>query len=236
MGVPAHSMASVQARALAHPELQPTILSTDPLVVQFDDFVGDAEAAAILAAGGALGYEPSEVLQKGLQGGAGGQMDWKRSLHRTSQSTFCPSAHGSPCFEALRPVLERAQAIVGLGAAHTELQMLQYDEGQYYKIHSDFLSGSEQLRQGPRALTLLIYLDEPQEGGETTFPELGVTVKAKRGRALLWPSGRDAEPLVKDLRTRHAALPVTRGGKHAVNVWYYQRDLREAHALGCSGG
>ena len=135
----------------------------------------------------------------------------------------------------MQPLLSRAEPIVGMGERHTEIQLLRYDEGQYYKSHSDFLGGSERFRAGPRALTLLVYLDEPLEGGETAFPELGLTVRPKRGRALLWPSALDADPLVKDARTRHQALPVRRGVKHAVNLWYYQRDMWEAAQLGCLG-
>jgi len=219
---------------MARAELKPSVLSKDPLVIMLDAFLETDEADAIAAAGAAKGFEPSEVLSAGLQGGAGGKMDYIRSRHRTSQSTFC--SRMDPCFRSVQVALSRAQELVGMSERHTEIQLLKYDEGQYYKSHSDFLGGSEQLRAGPRALTLLIYLDEPVEGGETAFPELGLSVKPKRGRALLWPSGRDDNPLVKDTRTRHMAQPVTRGGKHAVNVWYYQRDLWEAQELGCVGG
>lgn len=120
-------------------------------------------------------------------------------------------------------------------ASHTEVQLLRYDEGQYYKSHSDFLGGSETLRAGPRALTLFVYLDDVAEGGETHFPELGLSVQPKRGRGVLWPSVLDTAPLVKDTRTRHQGLPVRRGRKHAINVWYYQRNFWEARGLGCIG-
>ena len=85
-------------------------------------------------------------------------------------------------------------------------------------------------------LTLLCYLSDVDEGGETTFPALNLTVAPKAGRALLWANTLDATPLLKDNRTRHAALPVRAGVKYAANLWYYQRDLFEARRLGCVGG
>ena len=40
-------------------------------------------------------------------------------------------------------------------------------------------------------------------GGETNFPTLGIAVKPKKGRALLWPSTLDADPTEIDSRTMH---------------------------------
>lgn len=226
MGVPPGGMASIRAKALSLPLLEPSVLSEDPLILQFDNFIQPSEADAIMAAGAKMGYQPSEVLDKG-------HGDWKRSMHRTSSSTHCHASQ--PCWKVMEPLLTRAFPIVGMGERHAEVQLLEYAEGQYYKSHSDFLGGSENFMAGPRALTLLMYLDDPPEGGETAFPEIGLTVQAKRGRAILWPSALDQNPRVKDTRTKHQALPVLRGGKHAVNIWYYQRDFWEASSKGCMG-
>ena len=40
-------------------------------------------------------------------------------------------------------------------------------------------------------------------GGETNFPSLGIAVKPKKGRALLWPSTLDSDPSQIDARTMH---------------------------------
>lgn len=84
-------------------------------------------------------------------------------------------------------------------------------------------------------LTLFVYLDDVAEGGETHFPQLNLSVSPRAGRALLWSSTLDTQPLSKDERTTHAALTVRRGRKLAVNLWYYHRNLHKARYLGCAG-
>lgn len=234
MGLPAGSHPALTRRAMEAAELQPSILSEDPLVIQFDSFLNEAEASEMVSIAQAAGFTESEVLQRGLQGGAGGKMDWLKSAHRDSQTTFCtPKCYASPTIGTL---LGRAQRFLHMGPEHTELQFLQYFGGQYYRTHSDYLSGSEKLLGGPRVLTLLMYLSEVDEGGETHFPAINLTVHPRAGRAVLWPSVLNAEPLTKDVRTRHQALPVMRGTKYAANLWYYHRDIWAASELGCMGG
>ena len=53
-------------------------------------------------------------------------------------------------------------------------------------------------------------------GGGTNFPQLNITVMPKKGRALLWPSTLNAEPMIKDARTSHQAMDVI-GGKSPHN-------------------
>lgn len=66
-----------------------------------------------------------------------------------------------------------------------------------------------------------MYLSDVDAGGGTDFPDLGITVMPKKGRALLWPSVYNAEPMTSDDRTRHQALPVEAGKKFAANGWIH---------------
>ena len=79
---------------------------------------------------------------------------------------------------------------------------------------------------GTRILTAYLYLNEVEEGGGTDFPGLGVTVMPKRGRVLIWPSVMDDDPLKKDKRTDHQALPVKAGIKYGANAWFHMRDFK----------
>jgi prolyl 4-hydroxylase len=87
---------------------------------------------------------------------------------------------------------------------------------------------------GVRIFTLYFYLNDVEEGGGTNFPSLNLTVTPKRGRAALWPSVYDHDPNLKDPRTEHAALPVTKGVKYGANAWLHQRDFKNPHREGCN--
>ena len=91
---------------------------------------------------------------------------------------------------------------------------------------------------GPRVLTLLLYLNDVEAGGGTSFPDLaggGIEVQPRRGRAVLWPSVLDDDPRMRDIRTMHEALPVEKGQKFAANAWLHLYDFKTPHDKGCTG-
>lgn len=93
------------------------------------------------------------------------------------------------------------------------LHILRYSPGQEYKPHLDALSGTGNQRKW----TVLIYLNEDFEGGETVFPELDLRFRGKKGDALVFLNVRkdgEADPL-----TRHAGLPVVSGEKWLATRW-----------------
>jgi len=49
-------------------------------------------------------------------------------------------------------------------------------------------------------------------------------VEPKAGRAVLWPSVLNEDPLSRDGRTHHEAKPVLKGKKYAANAWLHQVD------------
>jgi prolyl 4-hydroxylase len=69
--------------------------------------------------------------------------------------------------------------------------------------------------------------------GGTNFPDLGVTVEPKKGRALLWPSVYDSNPFQDDPRMRHQALPVKLGTKFAANGWIHLFNYVDPQKRGC---
>lgn len=101
------------------------------------------------------------------------------------------------------------------------LQVLHYRPGDRYEPHHDYFDpagdGAARLlaRGGQRLATLLIYLREPECGGETTFPDLGLRFAAKRGCALFFSYDRP-DP---STRTLHGGAPVTAGEKWVATKW-----------------
>ena len=56
----------------------------------------------------------------------------------------------------------------------------------------------------------------------------------KAGRAVLWPSVYDSDPLKDDQRTFHEALPVVAGTKFAANGWIHMYDYVAPQSRGCT--
>ncbi|CAE8609660.1 unnamed protein product [Polarella glacialis] len=79
----------------------------------------------------------------------------------------------------------------------------------------------------------MTYLSDVEEGGATHFPELGIEVKPKAGRALLWADVVADKPLMRDPRTTHEALPVIKGTKYVANTWFEQYDRHANEAANC---
>ena len=219
-------------------KLEPKVLSSPdgdsgkPWLLMFDNFVSDEEADAFIAGGRTKGWVVSE--DAGAMN-ADGSFQAIRSSHRTSMTAWCDTQQ-CQADALIQRVMERAENVTRVPQANSEfVQVLQYEVGQYYGGHHDYIPAHAQLPCGPRVYTLFFYLSEVEAGGETAFARLGVTATPKKGRALLWPSVYDDRPLVQDHRTFHEAKPVIAGVKHAANLWIHQFDFKKAHRLGCTG-
>ena len=86
---------------------------------------------------------------------------------------------------------------------------------------------------GPRILTILMYFNDVEEGGETYFSQLDLKVKPRKGRVLIFPSVLNEFPDELDERTEHEALPIIKGQKFVANSWLHLRDLSQAAEMGC---
>ena len=102
-------------------------------------------------------------------------------------------------------------------------QILHYAVGQRFKPHHDFLDPAEDSYQdtlrrfGQRIATFLIYLNDGYQGGETSFPKIGLNFRAQQGDALFFANvTQDGAP---DLKTVHAGLPTTAGEKWVFSQW-----------------
>jgi len=97
------------------------------------------------------------------------------------------------------------------------LHILRYTPGQEYKPHMDAIPGLA----NQRSWTALCYLSDDYKGGETDFPDLGITIRGVPGDVLLFRNLDDEGRA--DPRTRHTGLPVTSGAKWLATRWIRQR-------------
>lgn len=105
------------------------------------------------------------------------------------------------------------------------LQILHYGPGAEYKPHHDYFDpaepGGEVLLQrgGQRVATVVMYLNTPERGGATTFPDVHMEVAAVKGNAVFFSYDR-AHPMT---RTLHAGAPVGAGEKWIATKWLRER-------------
>lgn len=93
------------------------------------------------------------------------------------------------------------------------LQLLQYQRGDEYRPHLDALPNEK----NQRVMTVIMYLTEDYEGGETQFLRTGLSFKGQKGDAILFantlPNGQP-DPL-----SLHCGTPVKSGTKTIATRW-----------------
>jgi prolyl 4-hydroxylase len=141
---------------------------------------------------------------------------------RTSK-TFFVGKH----IDMYKLLSERVSNLLNVPIEQQELpQVTLYKYGQFYKEHYDHFnisteSGRNSLKNGgQRIATVLIYLNQPTEGGGTYFKKLGFKVKPRTGSTLLFfPCTFDGR---YDPLTLHEAEEA-KDDKWVCQIWIRQR-------------
>jgi prolyl 4-hydroxylase len=122
----------------------------------------------------------------------------------------------------------RLSELMGMPLENGEgLQVLHYREGTESTPHFDFLpltndaNRASVARSGQRKSSLVVYLNDVPEGGETTFSLCGVSVSPRRGNGAYFEYANQRGQV--DERTLHAGSPVRRGEKWVATKWMRQR-------------
>ena len=190
----------------------------DPIVVTFEDVLDEAAAARVIAA--AL----PKMRRAGVTADNGGT---RKSDGRSNDLTWL--SHSAP---EVAEMVAKVAELVGVPASHAEqLQVVHYEEQQQYRKHWDAYDrrterGAKMMRShGNRVLTALVYLAEPEEGGETTMVNLGLKIAPKLGRLLIFHNTHLGSS-TRHPDSNHAAMPVRRGEKWAMNLWFREVPMR----------
>lgn len=205
------------------------VLSQDPWILEFEELFSSSEASAIISS--VSQWERSTDTGQMNEYGEQGRI---LSSSRTSSNAWCrDDCESRPL---VKSVLNRLEFITTVPQDNYEsFQILRYDLNQYYRAHHDTGHDEEKLACGMRILTFFLYLSDVEEGGETAFPTLGIAVKPKLGKGILWPGVKNENPSVIDWRTRHEARPVKKGTKYAANSWIHSHNFRIPNLWGCTG-
>jgi len=207
-----------------------TDTSQPPWVITIDDFLTSDECDTLIKLGGKEGYERSKDVGPRK---VDGSFEPYENEGRTSTNAWCSNDCAKD--QVAVDVYERISKTVQIPTVNYEdFQILRYDVGQFYKQHHDYIGHQKDRSCGPRILTFYQYLSDVEEGGGTAFPKLGIEVKPKKGRVLLWPSVLSSDPLRKDYRMDHEALPVIKGLKYGANAWIHQYDYKTPQKINCA--
>ncbi len=194
----------------------PRPLLADPSIEVVEGFLA-ADVCDWLAARAGGRLEPAVVLDSNM-----------RPVSSRTRSNSSASFALVDMDLVMMLVWERVAAGWGLTLSAMEgPQVLHYAVGEAFAPHEDFLypeipaQAADIVRRGQRARTLLVYLNDGFEGGETDFPKLGVRFKGRKGDALTFVNVlADGSP---DWRTRHAGLAPTSGEKWLLSQWIRAR-------------
>lgn len=182
-----------------------------PVIVHYDNFLSEEECDELIRLAKDR-LKPSTVVDPKT-----GEV--KKSTGRTSSGMAFAFAE-NPLVETIE---KRIEEVTRYPAENGEgLQVLHYQIGEEYKTHYDYFPPDQvdKKRGGQRCATMLLYLNDVEEGGETVFPRAGVSLVPKKGSAVYFHYCNSKGEL--DRLSLHRSVPVKRGEKWVATKWIRQ--------------
>jgi len=187
-----------------------------PRVVVLAGLLSDAECDALVAAA-----RPRLARSRTVETLTGGE---ELNPDRTSSGMFFSRGETA----LIQRIEARIARLLGWPVENGEgLQVLSYGPGAEYKPHYDYFDPTEPgtpsllSRGGQRVATLLMYLNDPESGGGTTFPDVGFEVAPHRGHAVFFSYDQPSPAT----RTLHGGAPVIAGEKWVATKWLREREF-----------
>jgi prolyl 4-hydroxylase len=180
----------------------------DPHIVLYDNFITPLECDQLIAL-------CAERFNRSLVVGGPGE-----TVADTRSSQTAHLAIGQdPYVKALEARI--AETVHWPTLKAESLQIIKYEPGQEYQPHYDFFEYTEAspylVSPGfQRTATMILYLQEPEAGGATSFPRLRLKVPARRGQALFFSY---PTPNINH-QTLHGGDPVIEGVKIIATKWF----------------
>lgn len=186
-----------------------TVLHDEPLVMQFNEVLSDDECQALIVSASTR-MSRSKLASKDI------------SNIRTSSGMFF-NEQESPLIAEIE---RRIASLMHIPLSHAEgLQVLRYEQEQQFKEHYDFFAENNAASRNNRISTLIVYLNDVEEGGETNFPNLGLSIKPIKGSAIYFEYFYYDQAINE--KTLHSGQPVIRGEKWVVTQWMRKQSIRE---------
>ncbi len=151
-----------------------------------------------------------------------GDTDHIQENHRVSKQCWLGNEM-SDVVEKFSKQSERATS--SQGKYQEMLQVVRYEQGGFFNSHYDQTPGDEEFCKrmngpyGPRKYTVLVYLNDDYDGGETFFPNINKEVKPEKGKAVIFENVDSNNVIIKE--SLHGGRPVTSGTKWICNKWIH---------------
>ena len=187
------------------------VLNELPLIIKFNNVLNDDECDTLIK--NALDrLERSKLANKEV------------SQIRTSSGMFF-GENESPFISEIE---QRISQLMHIPVEHAEgLQVLHYEPSQEFKTHFDYFGEHHPSYKNNRISTLVMYLNNVEKGGETTFPNLGIQVKPEKGSAVYFEYFY-IDSHVNEL-TLHSGEPVIQGEKWVATQWMRKQKVRNVY-------
>jgi prolyl 4-hydroxylase len=191
-------------------EVRVVMAMQSPRIVVVSDLLSAEECGELIALARSR-LTRSETVETATGGSA-------VNAARTSDGMFFKPAEFPVCAR----LEERLAALVDWPIENGEgLQVLHYRPGAEYRPHYDYFDPAEPgtptilKRGGQRVASIVCYLNTPEAGGATVFPDIGLEVAPVQGNAVFFSYDRPHP----STRTLHGGAPVTAGEKWVATKW-----------------
>lgn len=198
-------------------QVQVLLAMANPRVVVFGNLLSPEECDALVAAA-----QPRMARSLTVATKTGGE---EVNADRTSDGMFFQRGE-SPLIQRIEARIAR---LLNWPVENGEgLQVLHYRPGAEYKPHYDYFDPAEPgtptilKRGGQRVGSLVLYLNTPEQGGGTTFPDVHLEVAPQRGNGVFFSYERPHP----STRTLHGGAPVVAGEKWIATKWMREREFK----------
>ena len=198
------------------------VLSEDPIIFTIDNFLTEEECEHFI-----------KIAQPNLKRAfVSDNKVGVFSAGRTGTNTWIK--HDTD--KITKKIAMKVSIILNIPLKNAEsFQAIHYDVSQRYNQHYDGYKkeDTEKCRRclkfgGQRIATALLYLNDVEEGGGTSFPNLNIVSKAKKGKMIVFENciknTTDIHP-----NSLHAGMPVIKGEKYAINLWFREIGVKQLY-------
>lgn len=174
-------------------------------ILEIPHLLSDDECDALISKCEKMNMEDSEVVLKGGENGL--------DNNRKSKTIWLEDNQDGVCMK----MAQTANQLTNLPIKDQEkLQVVCYQPGGKFNAHYD---AEYEDSVSSRVATLLVYLNDDYEGGETEFVNIGVKIKPEKGKGILfWNLDQKNEKIYGSM---HQGNEVKNGEKWICTKWMH---------------